>query len=90
METDISLTPLHGTDEREVKSNSLGQFHLAPASFESLGSYPLTEFRLSWITLDGPSHPYSSDTSTSLMLESLTLVLNRSEVTWKDVAVENY
>lgn len=76
MEADISFTPLHRTDEREVKSNSLGQFHLAPATFEALGSHPVTELRLSWITLDGPSHPYSPDTSTSLMLESLTLVLN--------------
>ena len=75
MEADITLTPLHRTDECEVESNSLGKFHLAPAKFDTLGSHPLTELRLSWITLDGPSHPYSSDTATSLMLESLTLVL---------------
>lgn len=79
MEADISLTPLHRTYEREVKSNSVGKFHLAPAKFDALGSHALTEFRLSWITLDGPAHPYSPDTATSLMLESLTLVWRNRE-----------
>jgi hypothetical protein len=76
MEADISLTPFHGTDEGEVKADSLREFHLTPAKFETFGPHPVTEFRLSWISLDGPSHPYSPDTATSLMLESLTLVLS--------------
>ena len=74
MEAHISLTPLHGTDEREVKADPLSEFHLTPAKFETFGPHPVTEFRLSWISPDGPSHPHSPDTATSLMLESLTLV----------------
>jgi hypothetical protein len=74
VKADISFTPLHGTDEGEVKANPLREFHLTPAKFQALGSHAMAEFRLCRITLDGPSHPYSSSNLTSLMLESLTLV----------------
>ena len=76
MEADISFTPLHGTDEGEVKANPLSEFHLTEAQFETLGSHPVAKFRLCCIAFDGSSHPHSPGNITSLMLESLALVLN--------------
>lgn len=74
MKTEISFTPLHGTDEGEVKADPLCEFHLTPAKFETFGPHPVTKFRLCWKAFDGSSHSNSSGKITSLMLESLTLV----------------
>jgi hypothetical protein len=90
VEADISFTPLHGTDEGEVKADPLREFHLTPAKFQALGSHAMAEFRLCWITLDGPAHPYSSDIATSLMLESLTLVLRNQECIRKRAEDESH
>jgi hypothetical protein len=90
MEAEISFSPLDGTDESEVKADPLSEFHLTPTKFETFGPHPVTKFRLCWIAFDGSSHQYSSGKITSLMLESLTLVLDSGEVTWKDAAIENH
>jgi hypothetical protein len=70
VEVDISFTPLHGIDEGEVKADPLSEFHLAPATFETLEPHPLTVFRMSWIALDRRAQPYGPDTATSLMVIS--------------------
>ena len=74
LQTRVALSSLHRTNESEVKADPLCEIHLAPTQFQASGPHAMAEFRLCWITLDGPAHPYSSGKITSLMLESLTLV----------------
>ena len=74
LQTRVALSSLYRTNEVTVKADPLSEFHLAPAKFQAPGPHAIAEFRLCWITLDGPAHPYSPDSATSLMVVSLTLV----------------